>query len=66
MGARVVESNLRMVAGEPVADLFIQKGPLHGVEVEGNVIPRAIDEIPVLAVAASLAQGKPSSAKLAN
>ena len=58
MGAKVTESNHRDVAGEPVADLWVEASPLRGLVVEGDVVPRAIDEIPILAVAASCAVGK--------
>ncbi len=56
MGADITEVN-RNDDAEPSADLLVKYAPLHGVTVEGDVIPKLIDEIPVLAVAASLAQG---------
>lgn len=45
------------MGGEPVADLVVKSGELRGVEVKGALIPRLIDELPVLAVAATQAQG---------
>ena len=55
-------SNLRLmeectVGGEPVADLVVESGHLTGIEIGGDIIPRIIDELPVLAVAACFAEG---------
>lgn len=58
MGADIALENQREQAGEPVADIRIRYRKLHGVQIGGEMIPRAIDEIPVLAVAASYAEGK--------
>ncbi|SMO42838.1 3-phosphoshikimate 1-carboxyvinyltransferase [Melghirimyces algeriensis] len=44
--------------GEPVGDITVSYSALKGVEVSGEVIPRLIDEIPVLAVAATQAEGR--------
>ncbi|MEW6662626.1 MAG: 3-phosphoshikimate 1-carboxyvinyltransferase [Bacillota bacterium] len=57
MGADVKTENERLEAGEPVADLLVRHRPLKGTEIKGEIIPRLIDEIPVLAVAAALAEG---------
>lgn len=57
MGADIEMTNARGGA-EPVCDLTVQYAPLHGVEIGGAVIPRLIDELPVLAVAAACAQGE--------
>ena len=57
MGARIDESNPRRAGGEPVADLRVRHGPLRGATIEGDVVPRAIDELPVIAVAAAVADG---------
>jgi 3-phosphoshikimate 1-carboxyvinyltransferase len=58
MGARLTISNQRLEAGEPLADIVIECSELRGIEVAGDIIPRLIDEIPVLAVAACVARGK--------
>ena len=58
MGADISQENQRLVAGEPVADLRVRSSPLKGCEIAGAVIPRLIDEIPILAVAAVFASGK--------
>lgn len=57
MGAKMTLANQRTVAGEPVADIHIQHSQLHGTVIEGAVIPRLVDEVPILAVAALFAQG---------
>jgi len=58
MGAGIALENLREQAGEPVADIRVRYQKLHGVQIGGDMIPRTIDEIPVLAVAASCAEGQ--------
>lgn len=58
MGARISVEHLREAAGEPVADLIVAAGPLRGTTVEGDLIPRLIDEFPVLCVAALFAEGE--------
>lgn len=57
MGADITLENQRVVAGEPVADLRVRYGKLHSCTIAGDLIPRLIDEIPVLAVAATFASG---------
>jgi 3-phosphoshikimate 1-carboxyvinyltransferase len=57
MGADIVLENLREQAGEPVADIRVRYRKLHAAEIAGAMVPRAIDEIPVLSVAAAYAQG---------
>ena len=49
MGADITESNFRDEA-EPMCDLTVKYSRLHGVEIGGSIIPRLIDELPVLAV----------------
>ncbi|MCL4440374.1 MAG: 3-phosphoshikimate 1-carboxyvinyltransferase [Firmicutes bacterium] len=57
MGAGLEIVNERQQGGEPVADIKISGGKLQGTEISGALIPRLIDEIPVLAVAAAYAEG---------
>ena len=57
MGADITLENQREVAGEPVADLRVRHSNLKACELGGDIIPRLIDEIPILAVAAAFAQG---------
>ncbi|WP_299491433.1 3-phosphoshikimate 1-carboxyvinyltransferase [Acaryochloris sp. IP29b_bin.137] len=58
MGAKITLAHQRTVAGEPVADIHIQHSLLQGTIIEGPVIPRLVDEVPILAVAALCAQGQ--------
>jgi len=58
MGARVDLLHPRSFGGEPVADLMVRPGKLRGVEIGGPLVPRLIDELPVLAVAALFADGR--------
>ena len=57
MGADVALENERDVSGEPVADIRVRYAPLHGFEASGDLVVRALDEWPVIAVAAALAEG---------
>jgi 3-phosphoshikimate 1-carboxyvinyltransferase len=57
MGANMALENQRDVAGEPVADIRVRYGALTACTIAGEVIPRLIDEIPILAVAATAAKG---------
>jgi 3-phosphoshikimate 1-carboxyvinyltransferase len=57
MGAAIEVLNPRDVAGEPVGDLRVVHGPLRAFTIGGDLIPRLVDEIPVLAVAACCAEG---------
>lgn len=57
MGADITESNFREEA-EPVCDLTVRYSRLHGIEIGGAIIPRLIDELPVIAVAAAFAEGE--------
>ena len=57
MGARIELLNGREVAGEPVGDLRVTHGPLQAFTIGAELIPRLVDEIPVLAVAACYAEG---------
>jgi 3-phosphoshikimate 1-carboxyvinyltransferase len=58
MGAQIILRNERDQAGEPVADLEVRSAPLTGVTLGGELIVTMIDEIPVLAVAATQAAGR--------
>ncbi|HBW56609.1 MAG TPA: 3-phosphoshikimate 1-carboxyvinyltransferase, partial [Oscillatoriales bacterium UBA8482] len=57
MGANLQLENERTVAGEPVADIRVKYSQLKACEIGGCIIPRLIDEIPILAVAAAFAEG---------
>jgi 3-phosphoshikimate 1-carboxyvinyltransferase len=58
MGASVALEEERMWGCEPVADIVVCSSSLRGTNVEGSLIPRLIDEIQGLAVAACLAEGE--------
>jgi 3-phosphoshikimate 1-carboxyvinyltransferase len=57
MGARIQMVDCREISGEPVADLLVRSSQLKGIEIGGELVPRAIDEFPVICVAAALAEG---------
>lgn len=57
MGARLSLSNVRNDVGEPVADITVSTSSLKGCTIEGDIIPKLIDEIPVIAIMASFADG---------
>jgi len=57
MGADLEITNESGADGEPVADITVRAGPLHGVDVPAERVPSMIDEFPVLAVAAASAEG---------
>jgi 5-enolpyruvylshikimate-3-phosphate synthase len=58
MGADLKVTDEREQGGEPVADITVRSSCLAPVEVSGDLVPRLIDEIPVLAVAAALTPGR--------
>jgi len=58
MGADLSLDNEREVSGEPVADIRIRSAALKGIEVPESLVPLAIDEFPVLFVAAACAEGE--------
>ncbi len=57
MGAKIKIENQRLLNNEPVADIIVESSHLEGVEIGGEIIPRLIDEIPILAVASCFATG---------
>ncbi len=58
MGANIEEFNLRDVGGEPVADMRVRHAQLKGIDVPKFLVPLAIDEFPILFVAACCAEGQ--------
>ena len=58
MGADILLQNTRISAGESVADITVKSSSLHGTTIGGSIIPRLIDELPVIAVAAAVADGE--------
>lgn len=57
MGADIAVRNIRTEAGEPIADITARTSALRGTRIDGDLIPRLIDEIPIIAVAAAVASG---------
>jgi 3-phosphoshikimate 1-carboxyvinyltransferase len=58
MGADIAYLNERVEGGEPVADLRVRAGSLHGADIPPERAPSMIDEYPVLGVAAACAKGR--------
>ena len=58
MGATIDVVDVHEQAGEPRATLVVRAAPLHATAIEARAVPAAIDELPVLAVAAALAEGE--------
>lgn len=58
MGADIEETDRQETSGEPRATLKVRPAPLKGIEISGEIIPRLIDELPVLAVASCFAEGE--------
>lgn len=57
MGGNIQIENIRNVNNEPMADIHVSHAPLKGIKLDGNIIGRLIDEIPIIAVAAAFANG---------
>ncbi|MGH8352938.1 MAG: bifunctional prephenate dehydrogenase/3-phosphoshikimate 1-carboxyvinyltransferase [Pseudomonas sp.] len=58
MGGDISLENQREVGGEPVADLRVRSAKLKGIDIPESLVPLAIDEFPVLFVAAACAEGR--------
>lgn len=56
MGGNITLLN-RNTEGEPTADLLVKSSSLHGITIEGDIIPTLIDEIPIICIMACFAQG---------
>lgn len=57
MGADITLLNQRKEGGEPTADILVRTSRLHGTHIKGEIIPTLIDEIPIIAVMAAMAEG---------
>jgi 3-phosphoshikimate 1-carboxyvinyltransferase len=58
MGARVTVFNRRTVGGEPVGDIEVRSAPLVATTVGADEVPSLVDELPLVALAASFARGR--------
>jgi 3-phosphoshikimate 1-carboxyvinyltransferase len=57
MGGQLELRDIREQSGEPVADVLVRYSRLKAIDIHGDMVPRAIDEFPVISVAAALAEG---------
>jgi 3-phosphoshikimate 1-carboxyvinyltransferase len=58
MGGKISLLDQRELSGEPIADILVRSSELRGIEIGGDLVPRAIDEFPVLCIAAAVASGR--------
>lgn len=58
MGAEIETENLREENNEPLGDIIVRGSSLKGITIGGEIIPRVIDELPILAIAATQAEGE--------
>jgi 3-phosphoshikimate 1-carboxyvinyltransferase len=58
MGGYIEILNEREAGGEPVGDILVRSSTLKAIEIKGEMIPKAIDELPVISVAACFAEGE--------
>jgi 3-phosphoshikimate 1-carboxyvinyltransferase len=58
MDADITLKSERTVSGEPVADILVRHSALKGIDIAGDVIPKAIDEFPIISLAAAMAEGE--------
>ncbi|MFW5976565.1 MAG: 3-phosphoshikimate 1-carboxyvinyltransferase [Bacillota bacterium] len=58
MDASIKLENKKTISGEPMADIIIKSSTLKATTINGEIIPRLIDEIPIIAVLATQAEGK--------
>jgi 3-phosphoshikimate 1-carboxyvinyltransferase len=58
MGANITLLNENTDSGEPTADILVKYSSLHGTTIEGSIIPRLIDELPMIAAMACFAEGE--------
>jgi 3-phosphoshikimate 1-carboxyvinyltransferase len=60
MGGRIELRNERFSGSEPIADIYVERSDLRGVDVDAELVALSIDELPVLFVAAARATGRTS------
>ena len=58
MGGKITIQNNSLTCNEEVGDILVESSILEGVEIGGDIIPNIIDEIPILSIAASFANGE--------
>ena len=57
MGGNITLVHENRDSGEPFADVLVSHSPLHGIEINGSIIPTLIDELPIIAIMAAYAEG---------
>lgn len=57
MGGDITIEPIPGAVGEPIADITVRTSSLHGITIEGAVIPKLIDELPIIAILACFAKG---------
>lgn len=57
MGGAITTVQAREICGEPSGDLLVRTSRLQGIDIDGELVVRAIDEVPIIAVVAAFAQG---------
>nr|WP_323741929.1 3-phosphoshikimate 1-carboxyvinyltransferase [Salinibacillus xinjiangensis] len=58
MGAQITLEQTESIGDEPVGNIHVETSSLKGITISGDMIPRVIDEIPLLALAATQAEGE--------
>lgn len=58
MGGDITFANVNANSGEPTADITVKTSSLKGCVIEGDIIPKLIDEIPIIAILACFAEGE--------
>lgn len=58
MGGDITFANVNADSGEPTADITVKTSSLKGCVIAGDIIPKLIDEIPVIAILACFAEGE--------
>jgi 3-phosphoshikimate 1-carboxyvinyltransferase len=58
MGASIEIINKRLYGEEPVADIFVRSAALEGIDIHASMVPTAVDEFPIIFIAAACASGQ--------
>ena len=58
MGANIEIKDERLISGEPVATIYAKTSKLVGIDIPEDLVPAAIDEFPIILIAAACAKGK--------
>lgn len=58
MGGKIELINKRIICGEEATDILVRSSSLHGITIQGSMIPTLIDELPVIAILAAFANGE--------